>query len=424
MNKKLLYSIVAVIIVTGIIGTTIINLQDSDTNSVQNTDNFEIPKIVNIGVMLPATGDLASHGQDNNIATQLALDDFNDHLDSINASWRMNIIVEDTQTDPVVALEKIQSLNAKGVKLVVGTETSAELNNVKSYADSNNMLLVSPSSTSPKLAINDNIFRLIPDDTKQGKVLAELFVLDEIKVIIPIYRGDVWGDGLYDSTRSSFESLGGVVDDGIRYSPEVTVFSSEASLLDSTLKKYLAEGYSYENIAVLMIGFSEVVHIFNFVNSYDELHKVRWYGSDASSNDDSIVNDSISSKFAQDVNFVATQFAASSNPTVQRINDHLILQTGSLPNTYAYSSYDALWLLGLSILETDSMDAKVIKSVLSRVASTYDGAVGKIVFNEYGDLALSDYALWSVHNGDWYLHGHYSVKDNSFEFFDTILPEQ
>ena len=42
---------------------------------------------------------------------------------------------------------------AKGVKIVLGPETSSNLRNIKGYADSNQMLLVSCCSTSPSLAI-------------------------------------------------------------------------------------------------------------------------------------------------------------------------------------------------------------------------------------------------------------------------------
>ena len=420
MNKKYVYAITTAIVIAAISMAIYAAMpgDQTDMTSEEPVQTQGLPSTVDIAVLLPATGDLASHGQDNNLAVHLAADDFNDYLDEMNAGWSVNLIVEDTQTDPVIALEKIQSVNSKGIKLILGTETSAELNNVKSYADSNNMLLISPSSTSPKLSIDDNIFRLIPDDTKQGSVLAKLLVHDQIQVLVPIYRGDVWGDGLYASTRSSFESYGGIVDEGIRYSPEVTVFSSEASLLTNTLQRYLDDGYSQDEIAVLIIGFSEVAHLFNFADSYDVLKGVKWYGSDGSSNDDILTQDPKSASFADTVNFVSTQFSASTNEKFDHVNSYIVEQTGSAPNAYAYSSYDSMWLLGLAILQTQSMDADKIKEALGDVTSDYDGAIGRINFNEYGDLALADYDLWAIQGDEWYLYGHYYVSSDSFEFYD------
>lgn len=417
MNKTILYIIIAIaaVIVTGSATVASFNMQESQP--LDTGDSFSaLPDTVNVGVLLPASGDLSSHGHDNQIAAKLALADFNDYLESIEADWRMNLVIEDTQTDPIVALEKIQSLNSKGIKVALGPETSAELRNIKSYADSNDMLLISPSSTSPKLAIDDNLFRLVPDDTKQGVVIAELLSHHNIKVAIPIYRADVWGDGVYTSSKESFEALGGLVDDGIRYSPEITVFSTEANLLSDTVNGYQDAGYAKDEIAVLMISFSEAVHLLNSADSYDNLHQVRWFGSDASSNDDALTSDKIASGFAQDVSFVSAQFSVSDNEKYDRVYDHLVSETGSSANNYAYSSYDSLWLLGLAIHDTQSTDAEKIKEVLPEIADSYVGAIGDISLNEAGDLARGDYELWHIHDGEWQSAGRYIAQTGTLEF--------
>ena len=424
LDKRIIFIVIIGGIVAGSIGFSQIEMNKPDAGIIIDEQDAEpavtggeseasgLPETVNVGVLLPATGDIASHGEDNIIATQLGADDFNAYLSDNGEPWQMNLIHEDTQTDPIVALEKIQSLNSKGIKFILGTETSAELLNVKSYADSNDMLMISPSSTSPKLAIPDNIFRLIPDDTKQGKVLAELLTADGIKVVVPIYRGDVWGDGLFQSTQDSYVQLGGAFDEGIRYNPEITVFSTEASLLADSVERYIEE-YSAEEVAVLMIGFSEVVHFMNSANSYDVLHSVRWYGSDGSANDDAITEDRISSEFATDVTFVAAQFSAAKNEKYERVRDHLIETIGSAPNSYAYSSYDSVWLLGLTMLEKQTLDHQIIADGLSETAESYTGAIGSIKFNDAGDLEIADYELFTVSDGEWIGYGHYDSSSNS-----------
>ena len=374
-----------------------------------------IPDIVQVGVMLPSTGDLAAHGQDNGVGVEYGLTKFNEYLEEIGAHWRMELVKEDTQSDPIVALEKIQSLNSKGIKFILGPESSAEVRNVKSYADSNDMVLISPTSTSPALAIDDNIFRMIPDDTQQGKVLAELFEEQDIKVVVPMYRGDVWGDGLFESTKMNFEALGGVMDDGLRYSPDVTVYSTEANLLSGLVADYVAE-YSTDDVAVLLIGFSEAVHILNFADSYENLHEVRWFGSDGSSNDSTLSGDPISAAFTQDVNFVSTQFATSTNEIYEDVKAHFIDFKGSTPNAYAYSSYDSVAVLGKTILETGSVDPLTIKDSIIEVAATHTGAIGTVNLNEAGDLAISDYDLWGIQDGTWYLYGHYNAGTGVFDY--------
>ena len=416
MKTKAIIVIISVAIIISAISYSVSSLSDPSQDQSDNTSQIQaLPETVNIGVLLPATGDIASHGQDSNIAIQFAKSDFNDYLESIDAPWRMNLVVEDTQTDPIVALEKLQSVNSKGIKLVLGTQSSSELRNVKSYADSNGMLLISPSSTSPKLAIEDNIFRLVPDDTKQGVVLAELLSYNDIKVAIPIYRADVWGDGLFESSKLSFESIGGIIDEGIRYSPEITVFSTEVKLISDRVDFYLND-YTVDEIAIVMYSFDESVHLLNSADSYDNLHNILWIGSDASANDDKITDDRISSEFVESVGLIAPQFSASKNDIYQKVHDHFIIETGSSPNNYAYSSYDSVWLLGLTILDLQSLDANLIKERLPEIASNHVGAIGNIVLNEYGDLDKSDYELWIVSEGVWTLSGKYDAASNSLIF--------
>ena len=378
-------------------------------------EDVEISNIVNIGVMLPSIGDLTSRGQDNNIGFHLGANDFNDYLEEIGASWRMNLVIEATRADPIIALGTIQSLNAKGIKFVLGPESSAEVRNVKSYADSNNMVVISPTSTSPSLAITDNIFRLIPDDTQQGKVLALLFKTEGIKAVVPIYRADVWGDGLYGLTRDKFEALGGVMDDGIRYSPEVTVFSTEASLLSSLVEKYTDE-YSADEVAVLMIGFSETVYLLNFAASYENLETIRWFGTDGSSNDNTLSDDPIASGFMQNTNFMSTQFTTSTNEIYQYVSDYFISLKGSAPNIYAFSSYDSVWVFGKTMLETNSTDPLIVRDAMIDVAAKHTGAIGTVNLNMAGDLAISDYDLWGIGNDGWYKYGHFYASDGTFMF--------
>ena len=385
----------------------IISLVDEEMSSTVDVAPEEM-EIVRVGVLLPATGDLSSHGQDNKLGVELGVVDFNEMLMETNAGWKMEIIVEDTQTDPLIALEKAQSLNAKGIKFVLGPETSAETRNVKSYVDSNNMIIISPSSTAPALAIVDNIFRFVPDDTIQGKVIAAILEDNGIEVMVPIYRGDVWGDGLYESSARSFEDIGGMVSEGIRYSPDVQDFATEMSILSKQVDKEM-ESRDADKIAVMTIGFDETVQLFNAAASYDNLGSILWVGSDGAANNGRIAEDPIASGFAQDANFIAGQFAASDNETFEHVRDSLAAQIGVAPNTYVYSSYDSVWVLGLTIDEFGT-DVDTVKANLAAIGANYTGAIGNVILNEAGDLATSDYVLAQINDdSEWEITSRYSA---------------
>ena len=165
-----------------------------------------------------------------------------------------------------------------------------------------------------------------------------------------------------------------------------------------------------------MISFSEAVHLMNFAGSSELLRTVQWFGSDASSNDDAITNDPLAIGFANDVNLITTQFAASDNETYEHVKAHFESVKGSAPSNYAYSAYDSLWVLGKTIESTDSIETDVLKSALPDIAAEHTGSIGKVIFNEFGDLAISDYEIWSVDGSNWISLGKYVAETGQLEF--------
>ena len=175
--------------------------------------------------MIPVTGDASAHGDDIRITISLAEQDFNQYLESIDANWRLDVVAEDTASSPVIALEKIAALHARDIEVIAGTYSSAELRNVKGYAENNNMMLISYGSTAPSLALaDDNVFRFVPDETIQAPAIARYFTETGITNLVPIWRNDAWGNGLIDAIRTEFTALGGNMDEGVTYNPEATEF--------------------------------------------------------------------------------------------------------------------------------------------------------------------------------------------------------
>ncbi|MEM3096572.1 MAG: ABC transporter substrate-binding protein, partial [Nitrososphaerota archaeon] len=127
---------------------------------------------ITIGALLPLSGDLASYGENSKVTVEIAVRDVNQYLQRAGVPVSVEVVIEDTQTKPDVALTKLQSLAARGIKIFIGPQTSAEVRQIKSYADSNKLLLVSQSSTAPALAIPDDyVYRFCPDDTIQGPAI-------------------------------------------------------------------------------------------------------------------------------------------------------------------------------------------------------------------------------------------------------------
>ena len=364
---------------------------------------------ISIGLLTPRTGDIASFGEENLASIRLGVVDFNKHLEGMGAPWNLRIVEKDTATDPDTALEKLKELDAEGIEIVIGPATSANVERIKGYADSNNILLVSTGSTSPKLAYpGDNVFRLVPDDNKQGTALAKLIQSEGIDVLVPVWRNDLWGNGLKVVVADSFVEKGGQVDDGIRYDPESPGISTVTSELAVIVQGYV-DSDGVDNVAVLFVGFDEILEFLKEASEYLVLGDVRWFGSDANTKQQLLIDDPMALDFSTRVQFISLQFTASKNEIYDRVKADL----GSDPSTFAYASYDAVWVIGLTMLDTQSTDALTIKGKLPEIAGTYTGAIGSTRLNAAGDLAQADYDIWGIRGGEWKLLGKYTQSNDS-----------
>ncbi len=406
------------IIVGIIIGLAVgFGMGTDDTDSVSvpvaTTENPQLSGEVKIGLILPLSGDLATHGEENWEGSKLGVVDFNKYLEKLGAGWNLKMISEDSATSPVMALEKLTSLNAKGIGIVVGPETSSNIRNIKGYSDSNNMLLISCCSSAPALAIpDDSVFRLVPDDRNQGTAISKLIQHEGIEVIVPVWRGDTWGDGLSEASTSSFVNRGGIIDDGIRYNPDSPEFSASTSLLAEKVQGYVDE-YGADKVAILFLGFAEILQFVQSSSEHEVLDDIRWFGPGANTKEHKLIEDPIGLEFSTSVQFTTVQVAVTKNPIYERVQAHLTEQLGRTPNTFVHSSYDAVWIIGLAMLQTQSTDVSTIKAVIPDIAEHYYGAIGSTKLNEAGDLAQADYEVWGIRGGEWVLLGKYTQGTDS-----------
>ncbi len=355
------------------------------------------PEVV-FGALLSLTGSASSMGESGEAALELAVEDVNEYLLSIGSKTRIRVIVEETKTDPAVALEKLQSLAGKGITVVIGPQSSAEVETVKAYADENGILLVSPSSVATSLAIpGDNVFRFCPDATHQAEAVARLMWEDGVRVVIPLWRGDVWGDDLSEATKGCFEELGGTVVDGIRYSPTTEDFSTELGSLNSKVSQAIAQYGDVDSVGVYLLAFGEVVPIFLQAQNYTCIAKVKWYGNSAVALDKELVSNTQAAQFAIRTGFPNPTYAVGKTEKYELVEEQIRKKIGRPPDNYALAAYDALWVATLSYLATGrTNDSATLKIALQQTAGSYFGATGWTVLNEAGDRKFGDYDFWAV----------------------------
>jgi ABC-type branched-subunit amino acid transport system substrate-binding protein len=379
-----------------------------------------------MGALLPLTGTLSSFGESGEASLQLAVEDVNNQFARSGLPTRVGLIIEDTKTDPAVALEKLKDLASKGIRIVIGPSTSAAVAAVKEYADENGILIVSSSSTAPSLAIpNDNVFRFIPDDTHQAEALAKQMWDEGTRVVIPIWRTDVFGNNLQSLLKEKFEKLGGKVLDGIGYDPPVGDFAAslhrinfivwEQELRALTLKvKDAVRQYGADKVGVYIIAFDEIVPIMIQANRHQELQSVRWYGSDGSVQNEGLIKNIEAAEFAVKSNFLSPIYRANASDSFKKLEARIVEEIGRVPRSYAEVTYDEFWVAALTLNNytgTPQDDIGPLRQAFVNTANTYIGVTGRTELNDAGDRKYAPYDFWAVrpvHKDD--------AKKGSFEW--------
>jgi len=376
---------------------------------------------VKIGALLDFTGDLADYGDASEAAINLAVGEVNELLGEAGAPWTLKVLFKDTQTMPDIALEKLKELYEKeGIKFIVGPLSSAEVREIKEYADANKILVVSHGSTAPDLAIPDDyIFRFCAQDPAQGRAIARLMYDKGKRYVIPVWRGDPWGDGLVEKVKTRFEELTGTFLEGVRYSPEEKDFSEEAADLASNVASALAT-YPPEQVAVLHISFEEVNAFMTACLAHPILDDVEWYGSDGTCMNPAMLEDSSVRDFAMAVEYMCTYFSPTKSDKYWEVHEELVARLeGREPDPYAYIAYDIVWALTHSLFTVNKYDSEAVRAVLPEVTESLFGASGLIVLDENGDRTHGDYDLWTIVEleagvkYDWKLVGTYHHDTDS-----------
>ena len=370
----------------------------------------EIP----IGALLPLTGPLGQFGENDKVAIETAVNEVNALLESIGANWRLKPYVEDTETKPEVALEKLMSLHAKGVKVIIGPMASGEVLKIKEYADSNRILVISQSSTATQLAIKgDYIYRLVPSDAAQGPIGPKFAKTLGVTHIFIVHLANTWGDGLAETVEQKAKELGITVAGKFRIPEAGTDYSAEVASLASEVENLVAQGVSPDKILVQLITYGEAVTFFHSAIEYDVLWKVKWFGSDGTARHADLVRDTKVAEFSSKVRFVSPIAVQVETPVTQKVLQKIKQELGREPEPYAYNSYDAVWIVALSLLTAQKYDADAIISVMPRILEHYYGASGPIMLDEAGDRLPEEYVLTEVVEVDgayeWQDTGSYKV---------------
>ncbi|RLI74185.1 hypothetical protein DRO97_06245 [Archaeoglobales archaeon] len=397
---------------------------------VSAAEEIEIP----IGVLVDLSGPLTTYGEDIRDTLMIGEEEINKYFEENGKPYKVKFYVEDTRVDPKVALDKVQALHGKGVKLIVGPMGSGEVKQIAEYINANKIIIISPSSTAvpsllgvTKPEEKKYIFRFVATDTFQTKAIAKEVSELGIKAVVVTYIGNAWGKGLADYGKPEFEKLGIEVKDIVEYpDPPPADFTPYIATLENDVNELL-KTYDASEIGVVAFSYEEAFTMLSQVKDDSPLLGVKWIGCDgtAKSRKVSEMCDRVNA-----VGFYSTLFE-SKGLGFEKLNKTYYEKYKRAPYQYALDAYDGAWVLALAFAEVydklgeynpDEM-ATTIPVVTEKYSEGEYGVTpvsGYIKLDEYNDRASGDYAIWAVIDCDWVQAGIWKSETNEVEWLITL----
>jgi branched-chain amino acid transport system substrate-binding protein len=383
------------------------------TGCDKNEDsNGEVTKI-QISALLPETGGLSYIGLSTKAALEIAIAEINQDFSAKNSPYRFELKVYDTQLDPTLAVQAMQSIATAGCKLVIGPLSSSEVTAVKPIADSLRILVVSPSSTASSLSIpNDMIYRFVPGEKILAQAMANSIANQGKKALVLISRNDVGSLGLNAAYSSSFASLG--IDTALvaTFDGNTTDFTTILANVKNQITNY-STTHPLSEIGVVSTSFDETILLFNQAYGDPVLASVNWYGGDGFYKNQNLLANPSASQFAVNTNFYSPGFSLPManqylwEPLLTKIYNI----SGQEGDAFTLNSYDIVKVMAKMVAQNFGVpeSAATLRTSFMNASNSYFGVTGPIQLNANGDRSNGTFDYWGVENNNgvynWYFVG-------------------
>ena len=359
---------------------------------------------ITIGELLDLSSQLSSQGVRAKDSSILAINDINAMLSASGCTLRFANTVDDYALNNQQAQTDLTSFHSSGIQVVVGPLNSGTAQYILQYANTNHIVLISPSSTSAALAIpNDYLFRTAPNDAAQGQADARMMVDRGAKALIIVQRHDTYGDGLANATSTWFKNdVSGATVDTIQYDTSTTDFTTVITAMQNDFNA-LNSGSNTNKVAMDFVSFEEFGQMIlqAHTSSYPSFPwtSLPWFGTDGEAQDAVIVNATTSGPSVAQVILPSTVYAPVNNSrTLAFYTRFANAYPGNYCDSYCLGAYDDVWLGANAILQAGANDGTAVQAVLSTVADNFYGVTGWMGLQPSGDRIPSSYQIWKVVN--------------------------
>ena len=382
-----------------------------------------------IGNLQDLSSSLAGQGQDDQVTSGFAIADINAWLATTPLAGKVTFQqnLQDYKQDNTLTSTILNSFYTAGIHVYVGPLNSGTVGAMLPYADSHQMVMISPSSTAPSIALpGDYLFRTPPSDNFQGIADAAELKQSGVQSVVVVYRNDDYGAGLANSTAANFEAIGGNVKAQIPYDPTNPNFVAVLGQVNDAYNSAVTQ-YGAAHVGLYFIMFDEFAQLaVQAASNYPNLLQTTlpWFGVDGEGNEAPIVNSTYASTTVQ-TRLVASYPGFTGSPLTQSICARQLAARGTLCTGYTLGTYDDIWLAALAILYcapaahyTATQNGPCMQQVLPAIAAGFAGSTGVTLLNTAGDRLYASYEFFCIVPGSgtpakWIVCGSWDQVSNT-----------
>jgi len=366
---------------------------------------------IQLGTLFSFTGNLAGIGAELRAGANLARDEIN-AAGGVLGGQTLCFIDRDEGGTVASAESAANGFVTDGVPAVVGAFGSAFTLAATDILAPAGIVMMSPGSTSPTItdyADNGYLFRTVPSDALQGKLLAQKALEAGFATAAVTHVTGAYGEGLAQTFQTVFEAGGGTVQIVQEY------VDGQPSYTD-LLSTLLADSPD----CVLMIVYPvEGAQMVRDINTNFAGADAFLYFTDPAANQEFI--DGAGGQTAFSGAHLGTA-PSSTGPNYEGFaTRYSAANSGETPGIFQSNAYDAVYLLALAIEKAGAATGQGIRDALTDVSAggtvfgpdefaaardaiaagtdiDYQGASGEVDLDANGDT-VAPYALWKVEGG-------------------------
>ncbi len=339
---------------------------------------------INIGLAGCQSGSDAQIGTSMLNGSRVAIEEWNAKGGVLGK--KINPIILDDEGKSDKAVNVAQTLVDDGVVAVIGHfNSSCTIPASRVYNDATPRVLeISPGSTNPTYTEQGfpDAFRICGRDDAQGSVAAE-FLRDTLKLdkIAILDDKTSYGQGIADEVKKNFEAKGGTVVVYSGIGKDEHEFRTNIDVIKGSGAQALFWGGMYGQGGPLFVQLRQAGVNIPFVSddgAFDQA-MIDTVGKDATN---------IYLTFGKD--YHAMPGAAD---FIKKYNDMFHEPEGA----YSVYGYDAANVILTAMQKAGTTDADKVSAVMK--SQPFDTILGKIEFNEKGDVKQSGYIIWTIKDG-------------------------